>query len=43
MGIYFSEFAQANKRRKHKRACPSCGLKGHEADAVHCRACGAEL
>jgi voltage-gated potassium channel len=43
MGIYFSEFAQASKRRKHKRACPSCGLKGHEADAVHCRACGAEL
>jgi voltage-gated potassium channel len=43
MGIYFSEFAQASKRRKNKRTCPSCGLKGHEADAVHCRTCGAEL
>jgi voltage-gated potassium channel len=43
MGIYFSEFTQASKRRKNKRTCPSCGLKGHEADAVHCRTCGAEL
>jgi voltage-gated potassium channel len=43
MGIYFSEFTQASKRRKNKRACPSCKLKGHEADAVHCRACGTAL
>ena len=43
MGIYFSEFTEANKRRKNQRSCPSCGLKGHEADAAHCRACGAEL
>ncbi|MFU8895799.1 MAG: ion transporter [Gammaproteobacteria bacterium] len=43
MGIYFSEFTEANKRRKNKRSCPSCGLKGHEPDAAHCRACGAEL
>jgi voltage-gated potassium channel len=43
MGIYFSEFAQASRRRKQRRACPSCKLKGHEADAVHCRACGARL
>jgi len=43
MGIYFSEFTQASKRRKNKRACPSCKLKGHEADAVHCRACGTRL
>ena len=43
MGIYFSEFAAASKRRKNRQACPSCKLKGHEADAVHCRACGAAL
>lgn len=43
MGIFFSEFSQANGRRKQKRACPSCKLKGHETDAVHCRACGANL
>lgn len=43
MGIYFSEFTQANKRRKQGRACPACKLKGHEADASHCRACGARL
>ena len=43
MGIYFSEFAAANKRRKNRQACPSCKLKGHEADALHCRACGKRL
>jgi voltage-gated potassium channel len=43
MGIYFSEFTQASRRRKSKRSCPGCKLKGHEADAVHCRACGAAL
>jgi voltage-gated potassium channel len=24
-------------------ACPSCGLQRHEADAVHCKACGTQL
>ncbi|MFU8820546.1 MAG: ion transporter [Gammaproteobacteria bacterium] len=43
MGIYFSEFAAANKRRKNRQACPSCKLKGHEADAMHCRVCGTAL
>jgi len=43
MGIYFSEFTQASKRRKQRKACPSCKLKGHEDDAAHCRACGAAL
>jgi voltage-gated potassium channel len=43
MGIYFSEFTQASRRRKSKRTCPSCKLQGHEADAVHCRACGAAM
>jgi voltage-gated potassium channel len=43
MGIYFTEFTEASRRRKSKRTCPGCHLKGHEADAVHCRACGAAL
>lgn len=43
MGIYFSEFTQASKRRRQARTCPSCKLKGHETDASHCRACGARL
>ncbi len=43
MGIFFSEFADANRRRKQRAACPECKLKGHEPDAVHCRACGTRL
>jgi voltage-gated potassium channel len=43
MGIFFAEFSEANKRRKNRQSCPSCGLKGHEQDAGHCRACGASL
>jgi voltage-gated potassium channel len=43
LGIFFSEFSQASQRRKKKKTCPECKLKGHEVDAVHCRACGAEL
>lgn len=26
--------------RKIRFTCPSCGLQRHEADAVHCKACG---
>ena len=31
--------------RPHKvrYACPVCGLQRHEADAVHCKACGTLL
>lgn len=43
MGIFFSEFYQASNRRRSRRTCPECGLKGHEADAQHCRMCGAAL
>jgi voltage-gated potassium channel len=42
MGIFFSEFTRAGRRRQGL-ACPSCKLKGHGTDAVHCRACGARL
>lgn len=43
LGIFFSEYSQASKRRKKKTTCPECKLQGHEVDAVHCRSCGAAL
>jgi voltage-gated potassium channel len=42
MGIYFSEFTQASKRRKG-RACPSCKARGHDPGAVYCSFCGERL
>jgi voltage-gated potassium channel len=29
--------------QKVRYSCPSCGLQRHEADAVHCKACGTAL
>lgn len=29
--------------RPQERPCPACGLSGHQADARHCRHCGAAL
>jgi len=43
MGIYFSEYTQATRRRRNTVACKSCGQKGHESDARYCRTCGEEL
>lgn len=43
MGIYFSEYTEASRRRKKKVECKSCGQKGHEPDARYCRTCGDEL
>jgi voltage-gated potassium channel len=43
MGIFFSEFTEANKRRKQGRACPSCKARGHEPDAAFCKVCGTRL
>jgi voltage-gated potassium channel len=43
MGIYLSEYASAKRRGERQRTCASCGLSGHESDAVHCRACGGAL
>lgn len=41
-GIYTAELA-AGLRQRRKVACPGCGLAEHEADALRCRCCGAEL
>lgn len=43
LGIFFSEFSDARKRSRNQTACGSCGLRGHEEDALHCRACGEAL
>ncbi|MFC4726644.1 ion transporter [Coralloluteibacterium thermophilus] len=42
-GIYTAELASGLRRGARQRACPRCRLRGHEADAVFCRQCGAGL
>jgi len=43
-GIVSVELAGvAGKKSLTARACPSCGAQGHDADAKHCKFCGAEL
>jgi len=42
-GIVSAELAQQAIRRVSTQACPECSLQGHDADAVHCKWCGARL
>ncbi|GAB3927863.1 ion transporter [Larkinella terrae] len=43
-GIVTVELSQAaQKSRVSAQACPSCGLEGHDADAVFCKYCGSQL
>ena len=42
-GIYTAELAQGLRIRHDARLCPTCELRGHEDDAVHCRRCGQDL
>jgi len=42
-GIVASEMTRAQERTVTNRACPECAAMGHDADAVHCKACGARL
>lgn len=44
-GIVTVELSQAAKakRRVSTQACPNCSAEGHDADAVHCKYCGAQL
>ena len=43
-GIVTVELAQATRRGQvSTQACPSCSAQGHDADAVHCKYCGARL
>jgi voltage-gated potassium channel len=43
-GIVSAELAhQAIRSRVSTQACPECSLQGHDADAAHCKWCGAHL
>jgi voltage-gated potassium channel len=43
-GIVTVELAQAARQRNVSRqACPSCGVQGHDPDALWCKYCGAKL
>lgn len=42
-GILTAELASEMQRERSKVLCPECHWSGHEADAEHCKKCGAEL
>ncbi|MCG8604265.1 ion transporter [bacterium] len=42
-GIVTVELAQANRKPISTQACLVCSAEGHDADAVHCKYCGAKL
>jgi voltage-gated potassium channel len=43
-GIMSVELAEASRRMSHERpACRSCAAVNHDADALHCKYCGAAL
>ncbi|MCH8887190.1 MAG: ion transporter [SAR324 cluster bacterium] len=44
-GIVSVEMAQAQRdsSQNQDRACHGCGTQGHDADAVYCKYCGAEI
>jgi voltage-gated potassium channel len=42
-GIVSAEMAQRAIRPVSTQACPSCSREGHDADASHCKWCGAHL
>jgi voltage-gated potassium channel len=42
-GIVTVELAAATRRSVTTRSCPECATEGHDADAKHCKYCGALL
>lgn len=42
-GIVTVELSRAHERKVSTQACPECRLDGHDADATHCKYCGAKL
>lgn len=42
-GIVTVEIAQAVRKPVSTQACPDCSSQGHDADAAHCKYCGAKL
>lgn len=42
-GIVASEMTRAGRAVGNTQVCPECAAEGHDDDARHCKACGAEL
>ncbi len=42
-GIVTVELSKATQRQISTQACPQCSAEGHDADAKHCKYCGARL
>jgi voltage-gated potassium channel len=42
-GIVSVELAGVARKKITTRACPDCGVGGHDHDAVHCKYCGGKL
>jgi len=42
-GIVSVELAGVTRKKVTTQACPQCSAGGHDADAVHCKYCGAAL
>lgn len=42
-GIVTTELVKASRVKQSNQACPSCGLQGHDADAVYCKFCGTKI
>lgn len=42
-GIVSVELARVSPASVTTRACPACGVEGHDLDAIHCKFCGGRL
>jgi voltage-gated potassium channel len=42
-GIVTVELSRASAPARSTQSCPSCSVEGHDADALHCKFCGARL
>jgi voltage-gated potassium channel len=42
-GIVSAELVRGARGPVSARACPACGMSGHDADASHCKHCGHAL
>ncbi len=42
-GIVASEYSMSRRKQVTTQSCPQCSAEGHDADAIHCKHCGADL
>ena len=42
-GIVTAEMVSVRSQPISTQSCPECSLEGHDADAKHCKFCGAKL